>query len=306
MCAWRCMSFSKKRKEPGCCPHTPHPTHPPLPRPITGDAVEGCVRCFKGWHTQTGRVNWGIVNLTHLFSSRLSHMKPLKPNYCYSGSLLSFVPSLHSDGHTSRQWRRRRYWKRRYERLSSHASITSASASRCIRRRRSGPRRRECSRSVSQSPIPRTRKESSTHLHYFSNCSLWFMFRVSSLTLWFCLSCSFGSVEHGQRAAAEQPWWVSFRENEKHLINFAPTPPGFISQAENLHFCRGLFSLSASIMPLATFQFTKSFDPTNFTLCILLFSLWKATGRLYLGFSVFTEELFPRWRVCVSSLSLWS
>lgn len=147
--------FQRKRKKPGCCPHTPHPTHPPHPRPITGDAVEGCVRCFKGWHTQTGRVNWGIVNLTHLFSSRLSHMKPLKLNYCYSGSLLSFVPSLHSDRHTSRQRRRRQYWKRRYERLSSHASIASASA---IWRRRSWPRRRKCSWSVSQSPFHKQEK----------------------------------------------------------------------------------------------------------------------------------------------------
>lgn len=28
------MSFSKKRKEPGCCPHTPHPTHPPPHSPV--------------------------------------------------------------------------------------------------------------------------------------------------------------------------------------------------------------------------------------------------------------------------------
>lgn len=103
-------------------------------------------------YTQTGRVNWRVVPCysphvhTCVHPSQHerctdSHLK----HCCYSGSLLPFVPSLHSHGHTSRQWRCRWYWKWRYEQISFYPSITPASASWCIHRRRTKTRCPECS-----------------------------------------------------------------------------------------------------------------------------------------------------------------
>lgn len=46
-----------------------------------------------------------------------------------------------------------------------------------------------------------------------------FGFCVICLSGWLLLSLSLCSVKHGQRAAAEQPWWVRCKATEKHLIN---------------------------------------------------------------------------------------
>lgn len=43
---------------------------------------------------------------------------------------------------------------------------------------------------------------------------------VSVFSLTQMLSLSLCSVKHGQRTAAEQPWWVRCRATGKHLINF--------------------------------------------------------------------------------------
>lgn len=95
-----------------------------------------------------------------------------------------------------------------------------------------------------------------------------------SVSLWLSLSLFLCSVEHGQRTAAEQPWWVSCKATEKHLINLPSLWLYFSSsdpKTQPFVFFT-LFSLNTFIIPHTAAQMTISVP--------LLFFYFLATQTL--------------------------